>query len=145
MSYRFTKKDIHKIAKALGIDKPHHDGNHYRLEIEAERHSLTLQIYPDLVIGSRNGNLISVTTPFGMMQLHFCTNFITSDELGEVIFFAETKDKISGFAVGKDAGLTSYTNVDKDLLSKDPLKLSGEVIGCAIQLGLTEHILQEIH
>ena len=144
MSYRFTQKDVTKIAKALGAKKPVQQGNQYVLEIEAAKHNLTLQIYPELQIGNRSGNLITVIVPSGMMQLHFCTNFIVSEALGEVIFFAETKDKISGFVIGKDAGLNCYTNVDKDLLSKDLLKLSGEVIACAMQLGLTEHALEEI-
>ncbi len=147
MSFKFTKKDFKKIAKALDINDPVVEGNHVRYEIEniIGGRKLTIEIYPELQIGSRVGNLITAYTPFGVMQLHFCTNYIASDELGEVILFAENKDKINGFVIGKNAELTCYANVDKDLIAKDPFKLSGEVIGCAMQLSLTEHKLEEIH
>ncbi len=146
MSYQFSKKDIAKIAKALAVEEPKKEGNVFRFIIKdhISWRKLTLEIYPDLVIGNRKGNLIQVFSPVGLNQLHHCTNFITSEELGEVIFFAEEKEKLTGLILSKDAGLTCYTNVDKDILSKDPFKLAGEVIGCAIQLGLTEHKLQEI-
>lgn len=146
MDYKFTKRDYKKIAKALDVKEPMHDGNLYRFEVEnfSTKQRLTLEIFPDLAIGSRTGNMVQLYTAVGMMQMHFCTNFVASDELGEVIFFAEAKDKISGFAIGKDAGCSFYANVDKDILSKDPFKLSGEILGCAMQLSLTEVKLDEI-
>ncbi|NTV46339.1 MAG: hypothetical protein HGB11_07420 [Chlorobiales bacterium] len=146
MSYNFTKKDFKKISAALGAPEPTMVGNaaHFEILYEFKQRKLTLEIYPEIQIGDKHGNLVSVYTPVGLMQLHFCTNFIASEELGEVILFAETKDKLSGFIISKDAGLTCYSNVDKDLLSKDPFKLCGEVLGCAIQLSLTEHKLEEI-
>jgi hypothetical protein len=90
------------------------------------------------------GNLVQIFTPLGLLQLHFCTDYVVSEELGEVILFAENGSKISGVVLAKDAGVTIYSNVDKSLLSKDPFKLAGEVIGCAMQLALTEHKLAEI-
>lgn len=146
MSYQFSKKDIAKIAKTLATEEPKKEGNLFRFAINdyISGRKITLEIYLDLLIGSRKGNLIQVFSPVGLNQLHHCTNFITSEELGEVIFFAEEKEKLTGFILSKDAGLTCYTNVDKAILSKDPFKLAGEVLGCAIQLGLTEHKLQEI-
>jgi hypothetical protein len=146
MSYAFQEIDISKIADTLGVALPKLDGNVYRLEISDKESSrkVTLEIYPELQIGNREGNLLTAYTPVGLMQLHFCTNFIASEELGEVIFFAEAKEKLTGFIISKDAGLTCYANIDKEILSKDPFKLAGEILGCAIQMGLTEHKLQEI-
>lgn len=146
MSYIFGETDISKIADTLDVAKPELDGNVYRYQVSDQEtgRKITLEIFPEMQIGNRNGNLLAVYTPVGLMQLHFCTNFITSEELGEVIFFAEAKDKLTGFIISKDAGLTCYANVDKDLLSKDIFKLPGEIVGCAIQMGLTEHKLQEI-
>ncbi|MCS7013248.1 MAG: hypothetical protein RMI34_04975 [Chloroherpetonaceae bacterium] len=143
MSYKFTKKDIRKIAKALKAKEPAVEHNHMRIEVEdlTSRRKVALEIYPELEIGNRIGNLVQVYTPLGLLQLHFCTGYVVSEELGEVILFAENGTKISGLIVSKDAGVTYYANVDKDLLSKDLLKLAGEVIGCAVQLALTEHML----
>ncbi|MFN3385012.1 MAG: hypothetical protein ACK42Y_00295 [Candidatus Thermochlorobacter sp.] len=146
MSYKFNKKDFKKIAKALAVKEPIVGHNHARIEIEdhVSKRKVSLEIYPELEIGDKVGNLVQAFTPLGLLQLHFCTDYIVSEELGEVILFAENGSKISGFVIGKDAGITFYANVDKSLLSKDPLKLSGEVIGCAVQLALTEHKLAEI-
>lgn len=144
--HKFTKKDIGKIAKTLGVEEPQRDGNLYRFVVKnhVAGRTISLEIFPELDIGRRKGNLVQVFTPVGLMQLHFCSNFVASEELGEIIFFGEGSSKLSGFIVSKDAGIACYANVDKDILSKDPFKLAGEVLGCAIQLGLTEHKLQEI-
>ncbi|MDX2129756.1 MAG: hypothetical protein SFU91_12045 [Chloroherpetonaceae bacterium] len=146
MSYKFTKKDFKKIAKALGIKEPTPEGNLVRFDVEniVAKRKVSLEVFPELLIGDTTGNLISVYSPIGLMQLHFCTNYITSEELGDVILFSESHNKISSIIISRDAGVTSYMNVDKSLLSRDPFKLSGEVLGCAIQLGLTEHILDEV-
>lgn len=146
MNYKFTKRDFKKIAKALNAKDPITANNHIRIEVEdiISGRKVAMEIYPELEIGDRVGNLVQIFTPLGLFQLHFCTDYVVSEELGEVILFAENGDKISGFVVSKDAGITCYSNVDKSLLSKDPFKLSGEVIGCAMQLALTEHKLAEI-
>jgi hypothetical protein len=146
MSYKFTKKDFKKIAKALSAKDPIIEHNHARIEIEdiISGRKVALEIYPELEIGDRVGNLVQIFTPLGLLQLHFCTDYVVSEELGEVILFAENGSKISGVVLAKDAGVTIYSNVDKSLLSKDPFKLAGEVIGCAMQLALTEHKLAEI-
>ncbi|ACF14239.1 hypothetical protein Ctha_1782 [Chloroherpeton thalassium ATCC 35110] len=146
MSYKFAEKDYARIAAALGMKEPVQLANPVRFEIEdaSSQRRITLEIHAELEIGERIGNLISVYTPLGLVQLHFCTDYVVSEELGEVILFAEDRGKISGLILSKDAGLTYYCNVDKSLLSKDPFKLSGEVLGCAIQLSLTEHKLVEI-
>jgi len=146
MSYKFLEKDYARIAAALGIKEPDQQENPMRFEIEdtAAQRKITLEIHPELEIGERIGNLITAYTPLGLVQLHHCTDYVVSEELGEVILFAEDREKISGLVISRDAGLTYYCNVDKELLSKDPFKLSGEVLGCAIQLSLTEHKLVEI-
>jgi hypothetical protein len=63
--------------------------------------------------------------------------FITSEETRRShLLCRRKKKKLTGFIISKDAGLTCYANVDKDILSKDPFKLAGEVIGCAMQTRL---------
>jgi hypothetical protein len=146
MSYAFTKKDIKKIADTLGVAIPTSVEGSYRFVIEdkEKRRRIALSIFPDLQIGGRAGNMAQLEMPIGIVQVHFCTNLVASKELGEVILVAVTKDKISGLAVSSDAGASFYANVDRDLLTKDLLSLKGEVMGCAMQLSLAEHLLDEI-
>jgi len=146
MSYTFSKEDYEKISLALeakmnvGSDQ----SVRFLIEDQNKQRSVEVEFISEIDLGEKNGTLISIYTPLGLMQLHNCTNYIVSQELGEVILFAEVKETISGFVLSKDAGVTTYTNVQKSLLSKDPFKLSGEVLGCAIQMSLTEHKLEEM-
>jgi hypothetical protein len=146
MSYLFTKDDIEKISAALQTEISTRTDESVRFVIQdpKQKRNLELEIIFKLELGEKTGNLVSLYTPLGLMQLHSCTNYIASQELGEVIMFAESKDTVSGLIISKDAGVTTYTNVHKSLLSKDPFKLRGEVLGCAIQLSLTEHKLEEM-
>lgn len=146
MSYLFTKNDFEKISQALDAKATVSSDETVRFVVEDQkkRRNIELEVITDIEIGDKKGNLISIYTPLGLIQLHGCTNYIASGELGEVILFAETKDTVSGIVISKDAGITSYTNVQKSLLSKDPFKLRGEILGCAIQLSLTEHKLEEM-
>lgn len=144
MSYTFTKSDYHKIAKTLEAKNISQQGNVVRFDIQSPngQHSLLLEIFPSLAIGSRTGNLVQVTSPLGIAQLHLCTHFITGQD--EVLFFAEQADKISGIAVTSTAGCNFYANVDKDLLQKDISKLAGEVMICVLQLSFSETVLVEL-
>ena len=96
-------------------------GNQYRtvLENKEQRRKLTLEIYVDIPIGSKNGNMICVYTPSSHAQLHFCSGFVASDVLAEVTFIGGHGGYISGIIVEKDAAFSNYCNIDADLLSED--------------------------
>ncbi|MFQ3609823.1 MAG: hypothetical protein SNJ55_14405, partial [Chloroherpetonaceae bacterium] len=70
MSYQFSKKDIAKIAKTLAVEEPKKEGNVFRFVVNdyISGRKITLEIYPDLVIGNRKGNLIQVFSPVGLNQ-----------------------------------------------------------------------------
>ncbi|MEJ2050073.1 MAG: hypothetical protein P8Y60_09600, partial [Calditrichota bacterium] len=75
------------------------------------------------------------------IQLHFCTGYVPSESLGEVIFFAENKGRLSGIIVEKEAGCSVYSNVDSSILSGDFTQLAPEVMMSGIALSVTEHLL----
>lgn len=141
---RFTKKDIDKISKVLGIESKLL-GNNYRfiLENKEERRKLSLEIYPNIPIGDKVGNLISVYTQNSHLQLHFCTGYVISEMLGEVTFVGEFHGRLSGLIIEKEAGCSLYSNVDSRLLSGDFTKLGPEVMLSGIALSLTEGILPD--
>lgn len=142
---QITKKDIDKIANALGVEAKLW-GNNYRLilENETENRRLSLEIYPNIQIGTEKGNLISVYTHNTHLQLHFCTGYVVSEMLGEVTFIGEFQGRLSGLIIEREAGCSLYSNVDASLLSGDFTKLGPEVMLSGIALSLSEGILPDL-
>lgn len=141
---KFTERQVKKIAQALQAELKHR-GNYFRIVVEnpdAGR-KLSLEIHPDIPIGKKIGNLISVFTGYGLLQLHFCTGFVISRSLGEVTFVAENKGKLSGLIIEKEAGCSLHANVDTAVLSGDFTRLGPEVVLSGIALSLTEKLLPE--
>ncbi len=138
----FNEAAIVKIAKLLNCSWTHR-GNNYRLLLEdpATDRKLVLEIYPNIRIGDRIGNIISVNTPTAHLQLQFCTGFVLSKQLGEVTFYAESGDKVSGLVVERVVGCSMYANVDRSVLSGNFTNLGPEVMLSGIALSLTEHLL----
>lgn len=141
---KFTNEDIARIGAALGREAKHR-GNVYRFEIESAEHKrkMSLEIYPDIPIGTRTGNLISVYSQTAHLQLHFCTGFVVSPELGEVTFVSEQGGSLSGLIIEREGGCSLYANVDRSLLTGDFTKLGPEVMLSGIALSLTEDVLSE--
>jgi hypothetical protein len=140
--YSFDKSGLTKLSKVLK-SKLKKSGKSYRLEIETklEHRKLALEIYPNIYIGSKLGNLVSIYTSNTHLQLHFCTGFVVSEMLNEVTFFSEKEESICGLIVEREGGCSLYANVDKKILSGDFTKLGPEVMLSGIALSLTENIL----
>ncbi len=142
MGFEFKSSEIKQIARTLGVEaKP--KGNNIRFELEhpESKRKLALEIYPDIQIGKKRGNLISVYTPSAHLQLHFCSGFVISDLLGEVTFIGEDHGKLCGLIVEKEGGCSLYANVDRKILSGDFTQLGPEIMLSGIALSLTESIL----
>jgi hypothetical protein len=142
MPFQFKNSDIQKISHILGTAAKH-KGNNYRFEIENPEtgRKLALEIYPNIQIGHRRGNLISVYTPTAHLQLHFCTGYVVSEMLGEVTFVGEERGKLSGLIIEREGGCSLYANVDRSILSGDFTTLGPEVMLSGIALSLTETVL----
>lgn len=144
MDFKFDKKAIEEIEATLGV-KFARRGNQFRavvLQSELGR-KLTIEIYSDILIGKDKGNLVSIFTPASHVQLHLCTGFVASEVLGEVTFFAENSNRISGIVVERQAACSTFTNVDASLLSGDFEQLAPEVMLSGIALSLTEPLLKK--
>ena len=138
----FADKDINALGQVLGL-RAKRIGNHYRFEIarQGSERRVVVEIYPNIEIGRRKGNLVSVYTPTSHLQLHFCTGYVVSKMLGEITFVGETDGKLSGLTVEKGGGCSLYANVDRDILSGDFTTLGPEVMLSGIALSLTEDVL----
>jgi len=144
MSFTFKPSDIKKIGKLLGV-VPRVSGSMQRFEIGEKNgmHTLALEVYPNIRIGTKRGNLISVYTGTAHLQMHFCSGYVISEMLGEVTFVGEKEGRLSGLIVEKQGGCSLYANVDRSLLSGDFTQLGPEVMLSGIALSLTDAILEE--
>ena len=144
MKLKFTEKKITEIENALET-KFAKRGDQFRTVMEnvEQNRKLTLEINSEIPIGDKTGNLISVFTSSAHAQLHFCTGFVASDVLGEVVFIGEYNGRLSGIIVEKAAAFSIYSNLDASLLSSDFTKLGPEVMVSGVALSLAEHLLEE--
>jgi hypothetical protein len=144
MSFAFKETDLRKLARVLGVAAKQ-KGNNIRFELEGKEsgRKLSLEIYPNIAIGKKKGNLISVYTPSAHLQLHFCSGFVVSSLLHEVTFVGEQNGKLSGLTIEREGGCSLYANVDREMLSGDFTRLGPEVMLSGIALSLTESLFPE--
>ena len=142
---KITKKDIDKIAATLSTKEVRQEDDHYLIRLcnNEEKRSLVLEIYPSILLGKQKGALVVIYTPTSHLQLHHCSGFVCSQDLGEVTFVGEFGGKLSGLVIEKGAACSLYANVTRDLLSGDFTKLGVEVMLSSVALSLTEGILEE--
>jgi len=138
----FGLKDIKKIASCLEAtwDK---EKDHFRLKITSEKRTLILEIYPSVKLGKDEGSLVVVYTPNSHLQLHNCSGYVISEDLGEITFVGETKEKISGLVVERKAACAFYANVKRELISGDFTRLGIEVMLSGVALSLAEEVLEK--
>lgn len=141
----FTEADIEKVVKTLGADKSSRFDDHYRIRLEnvEERRLLTLEIYPKILLGDKEGMLVVIYTASSHLQLHNCSGYVCSEELGEVTFVAEKNGTLSGIVVEQGAGCSLYAGMDRKLISSDFTQLGVEVMLSGVALSLAEDIIDK--
>ncbi|NUO83610.1 hypothetical protein HUU05_26340 [candidate division KSB1 bacterium] len=139
---KFDTAAIQKIAEVLQTEAKAR-GNTFRLVLDHAESGrrLALEIFPEMKMGKDHGTLISVYTSSSQLQLHYCTGYVISASLGEVIFVAENHGRVSGLIIEKEAGCSLFANVDASVLSGDFTTLAPEVMLSGIALSVTEGIL----
>lgn len=139
----FTKKDVKRIADCLKAKEIIFEKDHFRLRIisSKEKRAVVLEIYPKVSVGRKKGAMVVVYTGNSHLQLHNCSGYVLSKELGEATFVGESKDKISGLVVEREAACSLYANVVRDLISGDFSKLGVEVMLSGVALSLAEEVL----
>jgi hypothetical protein len=146
MKSSFDQDAIDKMAEVLGVAKSSRETDHWRLEIvnEAEGRRLLLQIYPKIGLGKKDTGVLAVVyTGNSHLQLHNCTGYVISEELGEVTMVAETPERLSGLVVEKGASCSLYAALNRDLISSDFTQLGVEVMLSGVALSLAEDILSD--
>lgn len=141
----FKQEDIDKIGAIIGASESGWETDHFRLKVvqSEEQRTLVLEIYPDTALGKERGALIVVYTGATHLQLHNCSGYVTSEELAEVTFVAESEDKISGLVVEREAACSLYAEINRDLISSDFSTLGVEVMLSGVALSLAEDVFDE--
>lgn len=143
MSANFGQKDADKIGAVLAAESVSFESDHYRLKLnnEEDGRALVLQIYPEVTLGKTRGMLVVVYTGNSHLQLHNCTGYVTSDELGEATFVSETPHQLSGLVVERGAACSLYGGMHRDLISSDFTQLGVEAMLSGVAMSLVEDIL----
>jgi hypothetical protein len=139
----FTEDDAAKVVSVLAAEKPAFHEDHYRIRLEnrEERRLLTLEIYPKILLGDKEGMLVVAYTSSAHLQLHNCSGYVCSEELGEVTFVAETNGTLSGLVIEQGAACSLYAGINRKLISSDFTRLGVEVMLSGIALSLAEEII----
>ena len=139
----FSREDIEKISAVVGCEKVAFHSDHYRLKIvnTEEKRELVLEIYPEIALGENPGMLVVVYTGNSHLQLHNCTGYVVSEDLGEVTFIAEGIKRLSGLVVERGASCSLYAALNRELISSDFTQLGVEVMLSGVALSLAEEIL----
>jgi len=145
MGAAFTRNDLDRISKLLAAEKVAEEKDHFRLKItnKEEKRILVLEIYPEVDLGKTRGMLVVIYTGNSHLQLHNCTGYVVSEELGEVTFVAENANRLSGLVVEKGASCSLYASINRELISSDFTTLGVEVMLSGVAMSLAEDILED--
>ncbi len=142
---KFDKSQAEKIGGVLGAEKITEDQEKFRLKVinREEKRTLSLEIFPETSLGKTRGMLVVVYTGNSHLQLHNCTGYVISEELGEVTFVSESGDRLSGLVVERGASCSLYAALNRELISSDFTQLGVEVMLSGVALSLAEDILSD--
>ncbi|MBU8934236.1 MAG: hypothetical protein KOO62_09545 [candidate division Zixibacteria bacterium] len=145
MSNQFSKADADKVAAVIESQQVSFTADHYRFKVDnpEEKRALRLEVYPEVTLGKKRGMLVVVYTGNAHVQLHNCTGYVVSEELGEVTFIAEAENQLSGLVVERGASCSQYASISRELISSDFTQLGVEVMLSGVAMSLAEEILTQ--
>jgi hypothetical protein len=140
---KFNDDDAKKITEVLAASKVNKENDRYRIKLtnNEDQRSLSLEIFPETSLGKTRGMLIVIYTGNSHLQLHNCTGYVVSDELGEVTFVSETEGRLSGMVVERGASCSLYAALNREIISSDFTQLGVEVMLSGVALSLAEDVL----
>jgi len=145
MGTPFNKTDADKVAAVIGAQQVIFEADHFRFKVDnsEEKRALVMEVYPETSLGKTRGMLIVIYTGNSHLQLHNCTGYVVSEELGEVTFVAESEKKLSGLVVERGASCSQYAAINRELISSDFTQLGVEVMLSGVALSLAEEVLTD--
>ncbi len=141
----FSKDQIAEIASALGTKKVTQDAESFRIRVgeEGSDESLSLVIYPKTKLGKKRGALVVAYAHGAHLQVHNCSAYVVSKELGEVTFVTENDGQLSGMVVESSGFCSLYAALNRDLITGDFTQLGVEAMLSGVALSLAESVIDE--
>ena len=131
--------DLDRAAAVLGV-QAERSGATTRLALSNPASGRRLAV--EVTAAGDAGAIVKVYGTEAHLELHDCAGLVTSDELGEVIFFARGGGRVAGLVVEREAACSLYANVAERLLSSDFLSVAPEVAQAAVVLSLSEPLFE---
>ena len=131
--------DLDRAAAVLGVT-PERDGALTRLALSDAASGRRLAV--EVTRTADGAAIVKVYGTEAHLELHDCAGLVTSDDLGEVIFFARGGGRVAGLVVEREAACSLYANVSERLLSADFLTVAPEVAQAAVVLSLSEPLFE---
>lgn len=149
MPFSFSDADIQRIEAVLGTEAKKDDSfARFELSDTESGRRITLEIHRNVaspgLTDTDQTTLVSVYAPASFLQLQGCTGFMSSKDLGEVLFVARSGETANGLVVERNAGCSLYANVDTRLLSTDFTRLPPELIMSSVALSVTEDLFGDL-
>ncbi len=150
MAQLLTMDNVPRIAEVLGTTAKVEEGlARCDLSHDASGRNMILEIRFDLTLPQtledhRGAALVTVYAANSFLQLQWCTRFVSSSELGEVIFFSKHQGTTSGLVVEREAACSLYANVDDRVFGSDFMDLPPELVMSSVALSLTDTFFDDI-
>ncbi len=138
MPASLSDADLDRAAAVLGVEAER-AGPMTRLALSNTASGRRLAVEVMRVSGSA---IVKVYGTEAHLELHDCAGLVTSEELGEVIFFARGGGRVAGLVIEREAACSLYANVAERLLSADFLSVAPEVAQAAVVLSLSEPLFE---
>ena len=136
---QLSDADLDRAADVLGV-RAEREGSLVRLALRDDASGRRLAV--EVTHGEGGAALVKVYGTEAHLELHDCAGLVTSDDLGEVIFFARGGGRVAGLVVEREAACSLYANVAERLLSADFLTVAPEVAQAAVVLSLSEPLFE---
>lgn len=141
MKFKINEELIDKIDQTLGTTHKTFEGSWtWLLKSPDNAKPLVFSIYDNIELGGYEGALVSVQTRHGYYELHGINN-IMFFEPDEIILIKSNPDNLSCIIIGSECTCSLYSNISLGLLRSDITELHPAVLLAAMQLSITESII----
>ena len=127
--------DLDRAAQALGV-AAERSGQTVSLELADAESGRRLAV--DVVQTADGTTVVKAYGPAAHLELHGCTGVVSSDDLGEALFFSRENGRVSGLVVERAAACSLFASVEERLLTADYVTVAPEVAHAAVVLSLAE-------
>ena len=134
--------DLDLAATALGATAERlADGRTVSLALSDSESGRRLAV--DIVRTEAGTTIVKVYGPAAHLELHGCTGVVSTDDLGEALFFARNGGRVSGLVVERAAACSIFANVEERLLTADYFTVAPDVAHAAVVLSMAETLFDD--